>query len=537
MNISKAIRIFKLNRSILNKNNKISKKIQNLEIQDIMQDSRLIKKNDCYFCFAKDVKLIDKYISDAINNGAIMIVANFNDCQDLSNKLVDKFGDKVVMVKYINVLRLMMLFIKKIYYPLPRNMYAVTGTNGKTSTVDFIRQICCNNNIYSASIGTLGTIISDNHPEKDKIESELLKSGLTTPEVNIVYKNLATLKKYNINNVAIEASSIGIEQGRLADIRFRIVIFTNFSQDHLDYHGNLESYFKAKLQIFLTRSLELKFAVINCDLKEYERIAECAKANSFNIVNFGYDAVGIKNNIQINLITNTNKGQKVLVTAMSNNIEFETKILGNFQIYNMIGALIAVSIFNSFSKKLFLENIPNLSNLKPIIGRMEFVANVNKAKIFIDYAHTPDALEKSIDLLIDYRKNIKATKNIKIIIVFGCGGNRDAQKRPLMGKIAVDKADIVIVTDDNPRNENAGEIRKDIISGCSTSDKLIEIPNRKNAIIEAIKMLKESDILLIAGKGHEKYQIIGNRSYKFDEREIVAKAIKDMSKSKSNVLS
>lgn len=525
MNISKAVKIFKLNYNILNKNNKISKKIQNIEISNIMQDSRLIKKNDCYFCLTKDIKLIDKYTSDAINNGAIMIVADFTDCQELSNNLVNKFGNKVVIIKYTNVLRLMMLFLKRIYYPLPHNIYAVTGTNGKTSTVDFIRQICCNNNIYSASIGTLGTIISNNHPEKCKIESELLKSSLTTPEVNIIYKNLAILKKYNINNVAIEASSIGIEQGRLADIRFRIVIFTNFSQDHLDYHGNLESYFKAKLQIFSTRSSESKFAVINCDLKEYERIAECARANSFNIVNFGYDAVGIKNNIQINLITNTNKGQKVLITAMGNNIEFETKILGNFQIYNMIGALIAVSIFNSFSKRLFLENIANLSNLKPIIGRMEFVANVNKAKIFIDYAHTPDALEKSIDLLIEYRKNIKNSKNIKIIVVFGCGGNRDAKKRPLMGKIAIDRADIVVVTDDNPRNEDAEEIRKDIISGCGISDKLIEIPNRKNAIIKAIKMLKESDILLIAGKGHEKYQIIGSRNYKFDEGEIVEKAI------------
>lgn len=481
---------------------KIKYELQNLgsvdqiDAEDIAIDSRLVKKNSVFFALAGKETDGFKFIESAVKNGAVLVVSN-----------VVRPG--IPTLQTDNVFALLVEFLKVFYQPLPKNIYAITGTNGKTSTAEFTRQILEFIGKKAASIGTLGVICDE------KIKPHLQNSALTTPDIVSLYKNLQTLKKFGVDDVALEASSIGLEQGRAAGVKIAVGAFTNFTQDHLDYHKTMEEYFRCKMILF-EQSLENgSFAVLNSDITEFSRIKKICENKNHKILEYGYKARDLK----LLKVEQKDLGQKVEFEFQQKKYDFELSVSGEFQAFNALCALGNVLAKHQFDLKKLLKDF---SKINPALGRMQRAGVLkNQAQIFIDFAHSPDALENVLKLAR------KLTRG-RVLVLFGCGGNRDAKKRPLMGKIACDLADFVIVTDDNPRQESPKNIRKEILAACDMK-KTEEIAGRKVAIEKAVTMLKDSDVLILAGKGHEKYQIIGDEKFEFDEEKIVKDAIKKLS--------
>lgn len=461
--------------------------VHNLEISDIALDSRLVKKGTIFFALPGKSQNGDKFIQSAIDNGATIIVANAN----------NNFSHPAIICQDVH--KLLVEFLQIFYAPLPQNLYAITGTNGKTSIANMSRQILEFIGKKSASIGTLGVVCSEN------LEDKLVKSSLTTPDIITLYKNLKILKENNINDVVIEASSIGLEQGRLDGLKFCASAFSNFTQDHLDYHGTMEEYFASKMILFQKLAAQNSSAILNADISDAAKIKEISSSNNLQIIDYGKEA----NILKITQISD----QKITINYQNNNFEFSLNLAGNFQIYNALCALGMLLSQHNLNKNQLENLLTKFELLNSAPGRMQQIATVKGAKIFIDFAHSPDALE---NILISARP---LTKN-RLIILFGCGGDRDNKKRAIMGKIASNLADLIIVTDDNPRTENSATIRSEILNACN-KDKTIEIDGRALAIQKAISLLQEGDILILAGKGHEKYQIIGTKKINFDEEKIV----------------
>ena len=466
--------------------------LDNIEFNDIALDSRLAKQGTIFFALQGKNQDGSKFIEDAIKNGAVAVVSSVE--VDISAPLILCDNPFLLLVE----------FLKIFYSPLPTNIYAVTGTNGKTSTAEFTRQILEFFGKKSASIGTLGIATSYDYGES------LQNSGLTTPDIVSFYKNLAILKQNKIDDVVLEASSIGLEQKRIAGINIAVGAFTNFTQDHLDYHGKMDQYFEAKMMLFEDVLKDGSKAVLNSDIDEFEKIVKICQKKDHQILSYGYNAGDFK----ICKINQSDFGQEVFFEFRHKIYLAKLKITGEFQAFNMLCALAIVMAQYNLSHLQLEKLLSNFSQLNSALGRMQKVVTLkNKAQIFIDFAHTPDALENVLNL------GRKLTHK-RLVILFGCGGNRDAKKRPIMGKIASDLADLVIVTDDNPRHEDSKVIRAEIISACDEK-KTIEIDDRKIAIEKAISMLESEDVLILAGKGHEKYQIIGDKKSEFDEEKIV----------------
>lgn len=381
-----------------------------------------------------------------------------------------------------------------LFYPdLPKTMVGVTGTNGKTSVVEFVRQLWAMEGLKSASMGTLGVI----PPHKD------IKIHNTTPPATTTYATLNALKGDGFDHVALEASSHGLEQGRLEGLSFQRLGFTNLTQDHLDYHKTFEDYFAAKQRLFTALSHEDCDHVINIDdpkgivLHEMrpKHTLTYGRASAANMRLCGTETRALIQHVTLNIFGQT--------------IHFKTSLLGAFQIYNILCALGLA--FGQEGLEARLSKIqPMLEHLKGIPGRMEYVgASKNGGRIYVDYAHTPDALAHALDVMRE------ATEK-RIVVVFGCGGNRDVEKRPKMGKVAAEKADLICITDDNPRFENPSLIREDILKACPGAT---EIAARQDAIAWGIQQLQEAgDVLLIAGKGHEQGQTVRDVVHPFDDR-------------------
>ena len=304
----------------------------------------------------------------------------------------------------------------------------------------------------------------------------------------------------------MEASSHGLDQHRVDNIKFSVCAFTNFTQDHLDYHKTFENYWIAKERLF--SKLGGDFFVVNSDDTMSEKIIKIAREKNIKCISYG------KKSEQIKLISvcEIDQYQRVKISFFGREIEFDLSLAGDFQVYNSLCAL-GVCYATGISIEAICDS---LKKLKPINGRLELISQHNGANIYIDYAHTPDALKNAI---LSLRKH---TKN-KLITVFGCGGDRDKDKRQLMGKIAKEFADFVIVTDDNPRGESPDRIRKMILKGCPEAK---EIGDRKEAIKFAVNHLQAGDILLVAGKGHEDYQILAEGKVHFSDKEIILDEIK-----------
>ncbi len=416
------------------------------------------------------------------------------------------------------------------YGQQPENIVAVTGTDGKTSTADFFRQFMFLAGKKSASVGTIGVVVSNpvggaaaaqdiSDKSTDpaltlRIPQDDVKGTLTTPDSIELHKMLAELKAGGVDYLAMEASSHGLSQYRLDGVRLKAAAFTNIARDHMDYHKTEEAYFAAKSRLFSEVLPEGAVAVLNQDDKRFPELKVICERRKHRIIGFGRNG----SEFTINSITPTWHGQNVELTLFGKKYELEVPLVGEFQIMNILTALgLAVGC------GVDLEKLLNVTHkLKGVSGRLEQVAiTKDGAPIFIDYAHTPMALENILKTLRPHTQN-------KLHVVFGCGGDRDAGKRPLMGEIASQFADEVIVTDDNPRSEEPAKIRAAIIANIPKEKPCKEVADRKEAIYLAIKELKAGDILVIAGKGHEKTQIIGDKKLPFDDAEVAKSAAYDL---------
>lgn len=478
--------------------------LSNIEIDDIALDSRLVKSSSIFFGMIG--KKIDgaNFLPDIANKNCRVAIISHQSQFDVS-RFLENYPQNIVIIG--DVSEILTKILRVIYPNLPLNIYAVTGTNGKTSVVEYVRQILGFLQKKSASIGTIG--IKTSHP----IDGEVAKSSLTTPDIVSLYKNLAFLKQNQIDDVAIEVSSIGLEQKRIDGIKIDSGGFTNFSQDHLDYHQNMAEYFNCKMLLFSQVVSAQGSAIVNADIKEYQVIKDLCNKRNLKIIDYGFNAKILKI-ISINL-------SQIIFEYNQQQYEFSLNLKGDFQVYNVFCALGLVLSKYELTPMQIAELIKNFAKLNSAQGRMQLVGEFNDAKIFIDFAHSPDALE-------NVAKLANKIKNNRLILLFGCGGDRDKLKRPIMGKIATQIADIVVVTDDNPRTENPQMIRQEII-GDNNSNKIIEIADRKIAIETAISLLKKGDVLIIAGKGHENYQIIGDKKFEFNEEKITQDVIKKFS--------
>ncbi len=407
----------------------------------------------------------------------------------------------VLYIHTKNIRKLLAETAFKIYNKRPKNLISVTGTNGKSSVADFYYQIMNLNKKKVASIGTLGV----------KSKNINLNLSNTTMDPIKLGQVLTMLKDQRIENIIMEASSHGLKQNRLDGLKFDLGIFTNLSQDHLDYHKNLKNYLKAKLYLFENLIKKKGIVVTDQLIPEFKKIKRITVIKKFKL----HTLNDKKNNFKV--ISHSFKGESQLLRVKYNNVIrfINLNLIGKIQIKNVLMAIIAAKNSNISLDKIF--NI--IPKLKPVEGRLEKIGKIkNFSKVILDYAHTPDALKTC---LLNLREQFP---NKKINLLFGCGGNRDQDKRSKMGKIANKYSDNIILTNDNPRFENPDEIRRDIKKGIKK--KIKEIPNRAKAISEAIQDLDSGDILLVAGKGHEKTQDLGKKKIYFSDRKIILNAIK-----------
>lgn len=460
-----------------------SKKIDISQYKGVTSDSRQVRPGFIYVSIKGEKLDGDDFIEQAIANGATLIIVRKHSSYEGDAVRVENPRAKLARLAH------------NFYQPQPSNIVAVTGTSGKTSVAFFYKQIAELLGHKSASIGTLGVV--SNYAS---IETE---DSLTSFDPVTLNRILQELTASDVTHVAMEASSHGIEQHRIDGIKFQAAAFTSFSQDHLDYHGNMEDYLNAKLKLF-TEVLKGGYAILNADIPEFKKIATALKSKpQVKILSYGRAGDHIK------LLS----AQKPDISLEILGSKFNSKYYpeGSFQIYNLMAA-IGLAIATGMKPHAIAEILPQI---KAAPGRLELVAEHNGAKIFVDYAHKPDALDKALAAL-------KGECKGRLMVIFGCGGNRDKTKRPIMGKIAARLADVVMVTDDNPRTEDPALIRKEVLEGCP---KATEYADRAVAILEAIKQLKPSDMLLIAGKGHETYQVIGTKSIHFSDHEEVMRAV------------
>ena len=472
--------------------NNIPEKLKRHEFRNLSFDSRNCKLNDIFFSIKGTNKNGNKFIKKAIKNGARTIVSDYN-YQGLKNK--------ILYINSKNVRKSLSYAGSKIYFKKPKNLIGITGTNGKSSVANFYYQILSQNKKLTASIGTLGI----------KSKSYNKNFEITTLDPIALHRNLQILKNKKINNVILEASSHGLKQSRLDHLRFNCSIFTNLSRDHLDYHKNYKDYFKSKLKLFKNLTKKNSVAIFDNDLPTSKILKKIC-----NIKKLKTKTIGKKNSdLNINKISYFKDFQFVKFDYKKKNYSINLKLVGKLQIKNILMACLAAEC----SGLKFSKIIKNIHKIKPVEGRMEQIKKIkNGSKVILDFAHTPDAMKSSLENL----KEQYPLNNLNI--VFGCGGNRDKAKRPLMGKIANKYCEKVYITDDNPRNEIPKKIRSQIKSKIIRK-KLIEIPSRKNAISRAINNLSSGDILLVAGKGHETYQQYGSTKKSFSDREIIKQEI------------
>ena len=486
----------------------INKKYKNINFNNIRFNSKDCKKNDIFFAINGNQTKGSNYIDNAINNGAKVIISNL--------KFEGFNKNKILFLKDKDPRKLLSEASSRYYKSKPKNIIAVTGTNGKTSVANFYNQILILNNKKVASIGTLGVLT-----KKFK-----LKTNNTTIDPLNTHKILQKLKKLKIENVMLEASSHGLKQHRLNNIKFKSAIFTNLTRDHIDYHKTFKDYLNSKLKLF-NELLNLRGNVIFDErIKESNVLNRISKKKNLKKYTLGNS----KSFIYIKKIQRINEHKKIDVKINNKNYSFKTALIGDIQIKNLMFAIIA-----AYLSGLKIDNIlKSINKIKPINGRFEKIGNLkNKAKVIIDYAHTPHALKT---LLINIKEDFPLSK---INLIFGCGGNRDKEKRPMMGIVARNYCDDIYLTDDNPRLENPKLIRNQIKKGLKTK-KFFEIPSRVKAINTAIKKLRSGDILIVAGKGHENYQEYKKQNKFSDKKEIlnaIKKKNKILSKSiKTNIL-
>jgi len=471
------------------------------EIIGVESDSRSIQKGNLFVALkGRTVDGID-FLDKAIELGCAAVICS-------NESITEKQYPNLTTIRHKDPLWLLGKLLNKFYPEKPRHILAVTGTNGKTSIVEIIRKILETLGYNSASIGSLGLNCKGANVKEDT---------LTMHETVDVHKKLNYLKKEkNIDYLAVEATSQGMDQGRLSGVTPEIGAFTNITQDHLDYHTTMENYFRCKMILFEELLKKQSPVVLNADIPEFEKISRVCKKQGHKIISYGYNG-----NLKLLKIEPGEHSQKIYLEYQNKKYEANINLIGEFQIYNLLCALGMILSLNL--KESFNQILKTAESLKSAAeGRMQLAGIKNNgAAIYIDYAHSPDALTQALKAL---RKHLKDSNSKgRLCVVTGCGGDRDPSKRPKMGKVANDLADVVIITEDNPRSEDPAQIRKEVLATCP---KGIEIEGRPEAIREAISMLEEGDILLLANKGHERYIIDKNGKQPYNEPEIVTECIK-----------
>ena len=477
--------------------------ISKIKIKGISFDSRNVKKGFLFFSISGNKFNGNDYIEQAIKKGAKVIIHSKN-IRKNKNAIFIKKADPRSLLAYMST---------KFYQKKPKNIIAVTGTNGKSSIADFFHQI---NSLQKKNCGFIGTL-------GFKKNNILRKRELTTLDSLTLNKDLNDLKKNNIDNVIIEASSHGLKQKRLNFLKLKAGIFTNLSHDHLDYHKNMDDYLNSKLLLF-RELLQKKASVItDTDIKEYKQIKKIQKNKKLKIL-----TIGSKSNIFHVFNHKIFKNFQTLKIMYKKKIyKLRLNLYGSIQLKNLLMAILAANLCGCKIESIFKK----VNKIKSVNGRLQLIRTLqNKSKIFLDYAHTPDALKNAI-------LSIREHYYKKITIIFGCGGERDKTKRKLMAEVAKKYCDKIFVTDDNPRGESALKIRKQIVSALKNSNaKVKEIGNRKKAILYSLKKSDPYEIILIAGKGHENYQDLGNKKIYFSDKKIVKQfSDKNLKKQNQNI--
>jgi len=458
-------------------------------VAGITADSRQVQPGFVFAAMQGVVTDGRKFIPAALEAGAVAV---------LGEALPDFSGAARIQVE--NARLALAQAAAKVFPQQPREIVAITGTNGKSSTVDFLRQIWHHAGFGAASMGTLGAIGPNGH----------IDLGHTTPDPVAIHATLQTLAQSGVTHAAMEASSHGLAQYRLDAVTLSAVAFTNLTQDHLDYHETMDEYRAAKLRLFSDLASKGSPAIVNADSDQRLFFEDAALAAGLEPVSVGWRGRDLK----IEELMPKATGQRLFLDWRGDKAAIDLPLIGEFQALN---ALTAAGL--ALSGGLDLQTVATgMSNLQPVKGRLEYVGETaDGAGVFVDYAHTPAGL----DVLIRAARPHTAGR---LVVVFGCGGDRDRGKRPLMGEVAAKHADIVIVTDDNPRSEDPAAIRKDVLVGVPNGR---EIGDRGAAIDTAIADLQKGDTLLIAGKGHETGQIVGDTVIPFSDQEAARAALKE----------
>lgn len=468
-------------------NNKMKPEI---EFAGLACDSRAVKPGYLFAALPGSHANGAAFISDAVSRGAVAVLA-----RPEARAEAEKLGVRFIADE--NPRARLAHFAAAFFGAQPSVVAAVTGTNGKTSVAVFLRQIWEQLGRKAASMGTIGVVTP---------EGEIALKH-TTPDPIEIHALLAKLAKSGVDHLALEASSHGLDQNRLDAVKISAAGFTNITRDHLDYHESFERYLAAKLRLFSEVVREHGIAVINTDAAHASDFVQTAKRRGLKVLSVGETGETLK------IVSRAphGDGQTLGVRYENKTCDIELPLAGSFQASNaLVAAGLAIGLGDP-AGKVFAA----LGALKGAAGRLEKVAYAaSGAPIYVDYAHTPDALET---VLTAMRPHVKG----KLSVIFGCGGDRDRGKRPLMGAAAQRLADRVIVTDDNPRTEDAGEIRKAVLAGAPAAR---EIADRAEAIRAGISELASGDILVIAGKGHETGQIVGSETRPFSDREEAVKA-------------
>lgn len=457
--------------------------VPSVEITGITADSRKVQRGFLFVALQGNKGDGGAYAEDSAKRGAVAIVTDHDFKLQAPN---------VPIIRVKDARHVLAIVAARFYGKQPPTVVAVTGTSGKTSVASFTRQIWKDAGFSAASVGTIGVIT----PKRNEYGS------LTTPDPVKLQQIMAELVDEGVTHVAMEASSHGIDQCRLDGVRLTAAAFTNLGRDHMDYHPTVEDYFRAKMRLFDTLLPKEAPAVIFADDKYSEAAIEHVKRAKREVLTVGRKGDFIK----LRHVEHQRSRQFVDCIVNDEVFEFTLPLAGDFQVSNALVAA-GLALATGVSPAAVFRAVERLQGAP---GRLELVATTkNKAAIYVDYAHKPEALEQVL-------LAVKAFTTGRVIVVFGCGGDRDKGKRPLMGKIAAKYADIVIVTDDNPRTENAKEIRKEIMA---TALGAKEIGDRREAIRYAISLLESGDTLVVAGKGHEKGQIIGKEVRPFSDHQ------------------
>ena len=459
-------------------------------ITAVTADSRKVERGALFAAIPGARSDGRSFIHQAVANGAAAVLAP----EDTPS------GAAPVLVRSGDVRRAYALAARAFWGAQPATCVAVTGTNGKTSVAAFCRQIWDSAGRNAASMGTLGVVAGD---------QELSGPGLTSMDAGDSARQLAELAARGVTHLALEASSHGIEQRRLDGIALSAAGFTNLTQDHLDYHGSMEAYREAKLRLFEQLLPRGRTAVLNADSDAYNAFAASSIMSGLSIFSVGERG----RSLSLTGRRATKEGQRLTIEAEGRSWNVLLPLAGAFQAAN---AMVAAGLCVASGERCD-DVIPALERLTGAAGRLQRIGvGPDGGEVFVDYAHTPDGLQTVLCALRPHATG-------RLVVVFGCGGDRDRGKRPIMGRIAASLADAVVVTDDNPRSEDPAAIRAEIRKGAPAAR---EVGDRRTAIAEAVAGLRQGDVLVVAGKGHEQGQIVGETVYPFDDATEVALALK-----------